>query len=216
MVIIGHPGTKLTSAKDMEGKLLATSVGETGTTYISVLCKITGTDCDKIRRVQLDARARVPAFMQNQVDLVSVYRNNDLPILEQTTRMTFPMIDLAAAGLRIPGLSLVSSDSLIGQRADVLRRFLAAVAEGIEAARQDPEAAAASMIKNWPGAPPLPIVVAQVKATNVSTALPAPGKPVGWVDPASIDFSLELLKEDEQIDHPKPAAAFFDNALLPR
>jgi NitT/TauT family transport system substrate-binding protein len=216
VVIIAHPGVKLASAKDMEGKLIATSVGETGTTYLSVLCKITGTDCDKIRRVQLDAQARVPAFMQQQVDLVSVYRNNDLPILEQTTNSTFPMLDLPAAGLGIPGLSLVTSDSLISQRPDVLRRFLAAVNEGIEAARQDPEAAADAMIRNWPGAPPRPIVVAQVKATNTSTALPAPGKPAGWVDPASIAFSIELLKTDEQIDQPKPASAFFDNALLPR
>ncbi len=204
------------SRHDMEGKSIATSVAETGTTYLSVLCKITSTDCGKIRRVQLDVQARVPAFMQNQVDLVTVYRNNDLPIIEQATKIHFPMLDMAAAGLAIPGLSLVSSDSLIQRRPDVLRRFLAAMAEGLAAMREDPAAAAASMVKNWPGAPPMPVVLAQVKATNDAIPLPASGKPVGWVEPASIDFSLQLLKSDEQIDNPKPAAAFFDNALLPQ
>lgn len=214
VVIIGQPGTTLASPKDMEGKSIATAVGETGTTYLSVFCKITKIDCSKIHRVQLDAQARVPAFVQKQVDMVSVYRNNDLPILEQKMKANYPMLDMAAAGLAIPGLSLVTSESNIAKKPIVLKKFLAAVNEGIEAARQDPKAAAVSIMKSWPGAPDLPIVLAQVKATNDSTPTPAHGKPVGWVDPASINFSIELLKADEQIDKPKPAASFYDNTLL--
>ena len=215
VVIIAHPGVRLDEPKDIEGKSIATSVGETGTTYLAVFCKINHLDCDKVRRVQLDLQARVPAFVQKQVDLVSVYRNNDLPILEQTTKTVYPTMDLADAGLAIPGLSLVSSDKTIAKRPEVLRRFLAAMNEGIDAARTDPEGAAAAMIKNWPGAPAMPIVVSQVKATNASTVPATPGKPTGWVSPQTVDFSLELLKSDEGINNPKPAAVFFDNSLLP-
>jgi NitT/TauT family transport system substrate-binding protein len=215
VVIIGQPGTTLTTPKDMENKSIAGAVGETSTSYLGVFCKVNNIDCGTIRVIQLDATARVPAFVQKQVDFVGVYRNNDLPILEQTTKVKYPLLDMAANGLPIPGLSLVASDSGIAKHRDVLKRFLAAMNEAIDFANREPEAAAAAMIKNWPGAPALPIVVAQVEATNVSTTQSAPGAPAGRVDPKSIEFSIGLLQAAEEIGQPKPTATFYDNTLLP-
>ena len=69
------------------------------------------------------------------------------------------------------------------------------------------------MIKSWPAAPPLPVVTAQVKATI--DAIPAPaGRPIGWIDEATIRQALDLLKAAKEIETAKPVADYYTNALL--
>lgn len=215
VVIISHQDNPALKPKDLEGKSIVTSVGETGTTYLSTFCAINHIDCDKIKKVQVAAQSRVNYFLQKQVDLVTVYRSNDLPALEQKVGHKFPTIDMAKYGLAIPGLAAVSSDAVIAKKADVLKRFLAAVDKGIDATRKDPEGAAKAMLKHWTAGPSVGIVEAQIKATIDAIEVP-PGHPAGWIEPSEITSSLDLLKTDEKIGAPRPAKDFFTNDLLPK
>ena len=69
----------------------------------------------------------------------------------------------------IPGLAAVSSDAIIARKSDVLKRYLAAVNEGIEATRKDPKAAAAALGKVSPGGPAQDVVEAQVPDIGTAT-----------------------------------------------
>lgn len=213
VVLASHPEKPITRPKDLEGKTVAHAVGETGTSYLSVFCAVNGVDCTKVKKVQMDAQSRVPQFLQKQVDAVSLYRSNDLPMLEARTGTKFVLLDLAKNGLAIPGLAAVSSDAIIAKKPDVLKRYLAAVNEGIEATRKDPKAAAAALGKSWQGGPAVEIVEAQVRAT-MDAIQTEPGKPIGWIDAKAISQSLDLLKSDEEIGTPKPVNVFLTNALL--
>lgn len=215
VVIISHPDKPALKPKDLEGKSIVTSVGETGTTYLSTFCALNHIDCNKIKKVQVAAQSRVNYFLQNQVDLVTVYRSNDLPALEEKVGYKFPAIDMAKYGLAIPGLAAVSSDAVIAKKADVLKRFLAAVDKGIDATRKDTKGAAQALLKAWTAGPSLAVVEAQVKATIDAIEL-KPGHPAGWIEPKEITSSLDLLKSDEDIGTPKPANVFFTDALLPK
>jgi NitT/TauT family transport system substrate-binding protein len=199
--------------KDMEGKSLAVSIGETGTSYLDSFCKTNGIDCSKIKRIQVNSQARVAQFLQHKVDVVSVYQTNDLPILQQTQKIPFVVLEMDKNGLAVPGNALVSSDSLIAREPEKLKKLLRAVSEGIVVAKKDPAAAAAMMIKNWPGSPNLSIVTAQVKAT-VKAIPEMPGKPIGTIDPAVISQALQMLKGTGEIDSVKPLDTYFTNALL--
>jgi NitT/TauT family transport system substrate-binding protein len=161
----------------------------------------------------MDAQSRVPQFLQKQVDVVSVYKNNDLPVIEARVGTKFPALDLAQNGLAIPGLAAVSSNATIAKKPDVLKRYLAAVNQGIEAAKKDPKAATAAISKAWKGGPAPEVIEAQVRAT-MDTIETQPGKPLGWTDPQTVVHALELLKTDEAIGTPKPAQTFFTNDLL--
>lgn len=213
VVMISHADAPVMTPKDLEGRTVAHSVGETGTSYLGVFCAVNNIDCAKVKKVQMDAQSRVPQFLQKQVDVVSVYRNNDLPLLEARTGTRFPVLDLAKYGLAIPGLAAVSSNAAIAKRPDVLKRYLAAVNEGIEATRKDPKAAAEVFAKSWQGAPAVDVIEAQVRATMEAIET-QPGKPIGWIDPKTIAQSLELLKSDEAIGTAKPIDTFFTNDLL--
>ncbi|MFB6463903.1 ABC transporter substrate-binding protein [Bradyrhizobium tunisiense] len=213
VVMISHPDKPILKPQDLEGKVVAHAVGETGTSYLGTFCAVNKIDCTKIKKVQMDAQSRVPQFLQNQVDAVSIYRTSDLPVLEQRTGIKFPILDLAQYGLVVPGLAAVTSDAAIAKKPDVLKRYLAAVSEGIEATRSDPRAAADAIAKVWQVGPSVDVIEAQVRATIDAMVLEE-GKPIGWVDVKLIEQAIELLKTEQAIDHPKPAASFFTNELL--
>lgn len=213
VVLISQPDKPVLKPKDLEGKTVAHSVGETGTSYLAVFCAVNHIDCTKVKKVQMDAQSRVPQFLQKQVDVVSVYKNNDLPIIEARIGTKFPSLDLAQNGLAIPGLAAVSSNATIAKKPDVLKRYLAAVNQGIDATRKDPKAATAAIAKAWKGGPAPEVIEAQVRATMEAIEV-QPGKPLGWTDAQTIAQALELLKTDEAIGTPKPADAFFTNDLL--
>ena len=215
VVIISHPENPVLKPKEMEGKSIVTSVGETGTTYLGTFAAQNGVDLDKIKRVQVDAQIRVNYFLQNKVDLVSVYRTNDLPSIEEKTGIKYPILDMAEYGLAISGLAAVSSDAIIAKKADALKRFLIAFDQGIDGTRgKDPEAASKALLKAWNNGPSLAVVEAQVNAT-VDAIQPEPGHPAGWMSAQQITSSLDLLRTDEDIGTPKPAEIFFTNDLLP-
>lgn len=140
VVMISHPEKPILKPQDLEDKIVAHAVGETGTSYLGTFCAVNNIDCTKIKKVQMDAQSRVAQFLQNQVDAVSIYRTSDLPVLEQRTGIKFPILDLAQYGLVVPGLAAVTSDAAIASKPDVLKHYLAAVGEGIDATRRDPRA----------------------------------------------------------------------------
>jgi len=215
VVLISHPEKPIAKPSDLEGKTVAHAVGETGTSYLDTFCKINKVDCSKVRRVTMNAQARVQSFLEGKVDTVSVYRTNDLPIVEQRTKKEFPVLDLAEHGLIAPGLSVVAADSKIKSNPDVLKRYLAALGEAIKATKADPAAAAQAMKDAWPGGPDVKIIEAQVKATM--DAVPErEGKPIGWIDEAELKAALELVATEEKFGKPKAPSAYYTNELLSR
>lgn len=213
VALISWPENPVRTPKDLEGKLIATAIGETGTTYLDSFCKANGVDCSKVKRVQVDAQSRVPLFVQHKVDVVSVYQTNDLPVLEDKQGAKFVVLEMDKNGLAIPGMALVSSDATIAKKPEVLRKLLKAVGEGVVEMKKDPAEAANMMMKNWSGHPSAASVAVQVKAT--ADAIPvSQGHPVGWIDEKVIADALAMLKATGEIEAPKPPTAYFTNSLL--
>lgn len=213
LALISMPDKPVSTPRDLEGKTVAHAVGDTATEYLSVLCKLNGVDCGKVKKIQMNAQARYPQFIARQVDVTSTYTNVDLPLLEKQNKMKFVVMDLAKYGLAVPGLAVVSSDANIAKKTEVLKRYLRATGAGVRDAKRDLDGATRAMIKNWPGGPDADIVAAQVKATMAAVPEPA-GKPVGWIDDKLIADTLQMLKSVGEIDNPKPLNAYFTNSLL--
>jgi NitT/TauT family transport system substrate-binding protein len=213
MVLISMPDNPVRVPKDLEGKTVAHSVGDTATSYLDVLCKINGVDCGKVRKVQMNIQARYPQFLARQVDVVSTYTNVDLPILERQSSTKYTILDLSAYGLAVPGLAAVTSDDHIAKKGPILRRFLKATADGVREAKRDVDVATKALMKHWSGGPSAEIVGIQIKSTT--DVIPEiPGKPIGWIDEKLIADTLAILKSAGEIKEPKAPATYYTNSLL--
>ena len=212
-VLISHPDNPIVEPADLEGKRIAHAVGETGTSYLGVVCAANNIDCDTINLVTMASTARVPSFLQGQVDAVSVYTSNDLPIIERDVGMSFPIFSLADHGLAAPGMAAVTSDALIESKGDAIGRFLAAVDKGIRDSKADPQAAAQAMLAIWPEGPSLDAVTEQVKATM--DAIPEhEGRPFGWISTEDIRSAVEVLATDESFGDVLPVEQYYTNQLF--
>jgi NitT/TauT family transport system substrate-binding protein len=212
VVLLTFPDKPARAPKDLRGMTVAHSVGETGTSYLDAFLRLNGVDPSEVKRVMMNAQARVPAFIARQVDVVSVYQTNDLPIMLETQKTEFVVLDMVEHGLGVPGLSLVTSDQNIEKKADALKRFLRAAAAGIIESKKDMSGATRALRKNWQNAPSESAVLAQVKATLDAIEVPA-GRQVGWINEKTIAEALALLKSAGEIEVPNPAATFYTNAL---
>lgn len=203
----------VTKPSEIEGRSLAVSIGDTATTYLGAFCKANNIDCNKIQQIQLDPQLKIPQFMQGRVDLITIYTNVDLPLIEQRTGMKFAVLDLPNFGLSVPGLAAVVSDRGIAEKPDVLKRFLHATEEAIELTRADPSSATAALLQAWSAAPSQELVQQQIVATS-ATLDPGSDKPIGWISDDLINEALDLIATNEPMGARRPPTDFYTNKLL--
>jgi NitT/TauT family transport system substrate-binding protein len=213
MGVIAFPDTPLKSPKDLEGKRLAISVGETFGDMIRPFARINSLDLDKVQLIQMDASARTIQFLTRKIDVMSVYLSNELPQIEKRAGVTFNVIKVTDFGLKVLGSSMYVSNAFAEQNPDTVKKVLRATAKGYRDAMADPKEAAKIMAKHM-AVPEAPDVLdAQVAATVVSTNAPA-GMPIGWQTDADWQANLGLLKETGSITDIKALNAYFTNAYL--
>jgi len=213
MGVIAYPETALKSPKDLEGKRLAISVGETFGDMIRPFTRVNNVDLAKIQLVQMDSSARTMQFLTKKIDVMSVYLSNELPQLEKRAGVKFNVINVADHGLKVLGSSMYVSSAFAEKNPETVKKLLRATAKGYRDAMADPKAAAKTMAK-YMAVPEQPDVLEkQVEATMVSTNAPE-GKPIGFQDNGPWQSNLDMLKETGLITEVKPLNAYFTNEYL--
>lgn len=213
MGVISFPEVSLKGPKDLEGKRIGISVGETFTDMLTPFAKINNVDLSKITRIQMDNSARTSQFLARKVDVMSVYLSNELPVLEKKTGVKFNVMRVSNHGLNLLGASYYVSNDFAKQKPQVVAKLLKATARGYSDAIKDPKGAAEIMLKHMKVKQDLDILVAQVKATVESTNAPA-GKPIGWQEDSDWNTQLDLLMTTGAIKERKEPGLYYTNQFL--
>ncbi len=214
MGVISFPDVPLATPKDLEGKTLAVSVGETFSDMLGPFAKINKIDVNAIKKVQMDNSARTTQFLTRRVDLMAVYLSNELPKMEQTAGKAFNVLKISDFGMNLPGASIVVNTDFAAKNGEVVRKLLAATQKGYADAMKDPVEATRIMAKYMTVKEDPAVLEKQVRATVESTNAPA-GKPIGWQDITTWNESLDLLLETGAIKTRKDAGAYFTNEYMP-
>lgn len=213
MGVIAFPDTPLSSPKDLEGKRLAVSVGETFGDMLAPFAKINGVDLSKIQKIQMDSSARTVQFLTRKIDVMSVYLSNELPQVEKRAGVKFNVLKVSDFGLNLLGASMFVGSAFAEQNPQTVKKLLRATAKGYQDAMANPKEAAVIMAK-YMMVPEQPDVLdRQVEATVVSTNAPA-GKPIGWQEAPDWDANLNLLKETGGIAEIRALGAYYTNEYL--
>lgn len=213
MGVISFPDVPLKTPKDLEGKRLAVSVGETFGDMLVPFTKMNNIDINKIQRVQMENAARTAQFLSKKVDIMSVYLSNELPVIEKRVNVKFNVMRVADFGLKLLGASLIASNEFAEKNPETLKKLVRATNKGYADAMKDPKEAAKIMAK-YMKVPENPDVLdVQVKETVDSTNAPK-GKPIGWQEAADWEANIKLLHETGAIKEVKPMAMYYTNAFL--
>lgn len=214
ILIISWPQKPIRTPQDLLGKSIATAVGETGTTFLPVLCEKNHIDCGKIKLVHMEIESRVPAFVAKKVDAVSVYETNDMPILESKFGdKAFVSLDEAKWGAGVPGSSVLASNAYIAKHPEVLVKLVHAINRGVAFSTKDPNAAAKIMLKHWSSSLSPAVVAKQIEA--LMAAVPKnTGKPMGYMEKPVLHDALAALLAAKQVESVKPVETYYTNEIV--
>jgi NitT/TauT family transport system substrate-binding protein len=211
--LIAFPDIPLRQPRDLEGKRLGYSIGETVADLLDPFFRMHEVDRGKLSLIQMDTGARVTQFMTRRVDVISVFTNNDLPELEKKAGVRFNLLRFSDFGLSLPGAGFMTSEQQLRERPDVLRRLIRATSRGFEDARRDPGEAATIMLKFFKVPVARDVLVRQVTAT-VDEVVSPPGRPLGWQSEEMWTTTLDLLLESGSIKRKRPLAEYYTNTLV--
>lgn len=132
----------LQTPRDWEGR----TVGYKGTPPpdLFALLKAAGADAEKISLVNVGFDPRI--LTEGKVDVYPVFKSNE-PYLIRSWGYELTLWDAADYGVPTLGLSYVTTESILQEQPEALRRFLKAALEGIRYAEQNPDEAVEIVLK---------------------------------------------------------------------
>jgi NitT/TauT family transport system substrate-binding protein len=211
--LISFPDVPLKTPKDLEGKKLGVNIGETFAAMLVPFANINGVDISKVTRVQLESSARLAQFMTRQIDVMSLYVNDELPFMEKKTGVKFNVMKVSDFGLQLLGQSFFMNGDFVKENPEAVRKLLRATAKGYADSFRDPSAAAQIMNSYRTIKVDQDVLEAQLKATLEATNM-IPGRPLGWQDETAWRSNLDLLKTTNRIRETKDLSVYYTNEFL--
>ena len=211
VVSLASAGIK--TPKDLEGKKLAVSPGDPLGQLFRALAASNKLDMSKISFVQVDPAAKVVAVLEKRVDALLGGADDQFFLIKYKGE-TPAALRYADHGANIVGMTILTRDSTIKDKADLVRRFVRATVRSWEGAKKDPEAAVDATMKVKPDLNR----ASQLDQLKVDIELmdsPNSKGRVGWGDQRDWDQTLALLKQYRDVQTDKPWTAFHTNEFLP-
>lgn len=107
----------------------------------------------------------------------------------------------------------MATDATIASKPDLVRRFVEATIRGMKDAFADPAAAGAIMHKI---VPPVDATVAKKETEAVAELAQIPGQPLGEIDPARIEATVDVVKGAFQLATPVAAGDVYAPGFVPK
>lgn len=215
--LLGRPGVKLTTPKDLEGLRLALVTGDTFSRIWPAFAKKNNVDVSKVNVTTMDASARTNALIHGDVDVASVNMDNEFPLIASELKGTLPALRIADFGFPLLGDGVTVRRSLVDQKPDLVKRFLTAMQQAYAANQSTPGLAVDSTLSLWGDKMPAKdISTAQIDVTLAADKQgKTPNQPYGYVAPAAWDSTLGILLDSGSIPTRLPTDQYFTNNLLP-
>jgi NitT/TauT family transport system substrate-binding protein len=211
--VVSLASAGIRTPKDLEGRKLAVSPGDPLGQLFRALAASNKLDMSKISFVQVDPAAKVVAVLEKRVDALLGGADDQFFLIKYKGE-TPAALRYADHGANIVGMTILTRESIIKDKADLVRRFVRATVRSWEEARKNPEGAVDATMKVKPDLNR----DSQLDQLRVDIELmdsPNSKGRIGWGDQRDWDQTLALLKQYRDVQTDKPWTAFHTNEFLP-
>src|SRR6185437_15905482 len=138
MSAMGFVDKNIRKPADIKGKTVATTPGDSMSQIWPLFLKKTGLKESDFKTVSGDATTKLNAVINGQADLLLGYvMDQSMKIKDATGKDVFP-IKFADYGVNLVSSGIIVNTATLKSKPDMVKRFLAASVEAIEAAEKDP------------------------------------------------------------------------------
>jgi NitT/TauT family transport system substrate-binding protein len=212
--VVSLASTGIKTPKDLEGKKLAVSPGDPLGQLFRALAASNKLDMSKISFVQVDPAAKVVSVLEKRVDALLGGADDQYFLIkykgEQPAALRY-----ADNGANIVGMTILTQDATIRNKADMVRRFVKATARSWDETKKNPEGAVDATMKVKPDlnrASQLDQLKVDIELMDSANSK---GR-TGWGDQRDWDQTIALLKQYRDVATEKPWTAFHTNEFLPQ
>jgi NitT/TauT family transport system substrate-binding protein len=199
--------------KDLEGNAIGTTAGASIPALFPAFAKAAGIDAQMVRWVNANVEALPGLLATNKVPCVGQFTLGEALLRSQLESANLVRFAYGDAGLSYYGNGVVATAATIATKPDVVRRFVGATVRGMKDAFADPAAAGAIMQKL---VPQVDATIAKKETEAAAELAQIPGKPLGEIDPARINATLDVIKGAFNLATPVKAADVYAPGFVPK
>ena len=201
--------TNIKTAKDIEGKRVAVTAGDSLHQMFPAVMKANNLDEKKIKFLFMDPAAKPVAVMEGRADAL-LGGVTDQPVIMRNKGFPATAITFSDLGVPTVGLSICVNTDVIKNNPDMVKRFMAATKKGWADSVKDPEAAVDALLKYHKRDRKILLQSLEVITQNLlySKTNIGPGDVSHWQSTLDILNEYRGLKVDQSIDH------FFTNEFV--
>jgi NitT/TauT family transport system substrate-binding protein len=202
----------LKKPRDLEGNAIADVPGANQRIF-PAYAKAAGFDAPAVRWVVATSEAMPSLLAANKVPCIAQYTVGEALLQSRLGPAKLVRFTYADAGLSYYANGIAATEATITSKPDIVHRFVAATVRGMKDAFADPAAAGAIMQKI---VPEVDATVAKKETEAVAELAQFPGKPLGEIDPALIEATLDMVKGAYQLATPVAAADVYVPGFAPK
>lgn len=212
--VIARADSGITTLKDLEGKTLAVTPGDSLTQIWPAVVAANGLDASQIRLVNVDAAAKVPAVLEKRADalLGSVADQNFLIQAQGVPTVDMPFSDY---GVQQLNLGVFAHRATVANNPDTVRAFVAGLQQSVLAAEADLQAGVDAILRAKPELDPTAAAKqAGVWVTSIHSKN-CPTSPVGYNCPTDWQQTYDLMVQYRELQTTMQPEDFYTNDFVP-
>jgi NitT/TauT family transport system substrate-binding protein len=208
----------ITSFKGLEGKKIGITPGNSHRFYFPSVAAKSGTDPSKIVWTNMDGAAMAAQLIAKNIDAAPFYSIHQYYINKAAVKAGDEIVSLpfVAVGFKIYAASLITSDKMLVEKPDLVKRFLAASKEVFEWAQANPEEACKLHVARFPEVA-LDDCMGSVRAV-MKFVFNDHSKEFGWgkESPERLKFSWDTIAESNDLKKDFDYKQAIDTKLVPK
>jgi NitT/TauT family transport system substrate-binding protein len=211
--IVCREDSGLKKPKDLEGNAIAEPAGGAVRALFPAFAKAAGFDAQTVRWVHASSESLPGLLATNKVPCVADYTVGEPLLRSQLAPAKAVRFNYSDAGLSYYSSGIVATAATIASKPDVVHRFVEATVRGMKDAFADPAAAGAIIHKL---VPQVDATIAKDETEAVAELAQIPGQPLGEIDPARIEATLDMVKGAFKLETPVAAADVYAPGFVPK
>ena len=150
MSVMGFSDKNIKTPKDIVGKTVAMTPGDSMSQIWPLFLKKTGLQETQFKTVSGDAQTKLNAVINGQADLLLGYVMDQNIKLQDAAHKPVTPIRFADYGVNMISSGVVANKDTLSTKADMVKRFMRATTKALEEAEKNPEAAVDATLKAMP------------------------------------------------------------------
>jgi len=204
MSVMGFADKNVKTAKDIVGKTIAMTPGDSMSQIWPLFLKKTGLREDQFKTVSGDAQTKLNAVINGQADLLLGYVMDQNIKLQDATQKPVHVVRFADYGVNLISSGIIANKDTLAAKPDLVKRFMRASTKALEEAEKNPEAAVDATLRAMPKSGQRDTMLTGLKlTTELYHTSDTKGQRPLRVSMKNVEESLDLLVQYGGLD---PAA----------